>query len=102
MPLKIGFICVSDMINRQLVFNSNSLGKRTYYKETDTEIIVYDENGENPKTYPKPQFKLAEKGQNEEVHAPYMSVDDMGGTEEEYEEREVERNFWNDFDKPQN
>ena len=78
MPLKIGFICVSDMINRQLVFNSNSLGKRTYYKETDTEIIVYDENGENPKTYPKPQFKLAEKGQNEEVHAPYMSVDDMG------------------------
>lgn len=90
------------MKNRELVFNSNRLGKKTYYEETDTKIIVYDENGENPTSYPKPQFKLAEQGQNEEVGGSFMLIDDMGGTEEEYEERETERKFWDDFDKPKN
>jgi hypothetical protein len=98
--MKLGMICVSDMEKKDLVFNSH--GKKVYYEESDSEITVYDEYGDNPKNYMKPRYRLDEVGQNEEVSAPYVSIDDMGGTEEEYEEREVERNFWNDFDKPQN
>jgi hypothetical protein len=93
--MKIGLICVSDMEKRELVFNSH--GKKTYYEESDAEIKVYDENGENPKTYAKPRFKLAEQGQNEEISSTYIAIDDMGGSEEDYEEREAERNFWKDF-----
>ncbi len=95
MPLKIGFICVTDMINKQLVFNSH--GKKVYYDESDSEITVYDEYGDNPKNYMKPRYRLDEVGQNEEVRAPIISIDDKGGTEEEYEEREAEGNFWKGF-----